>query len=525
MLAFGVKLVWFVLSLSGLIGCWAVLLPLARAIHCYWAPLVYAVGITALDGVFCLGLIWRLDPAKMPKAFCLTQVFVTGCATFLVVGLLAAITTWTFMYVAKPKQWGSDAPVLPWQYYYLLPMLLYPLLASAVHVTVVIYFNTFQPFDGFACIVQPAWIRFLGFAGPPFLVTIPSLCLSIISTYRVWRTHRHIRRARRSINFDELADNFTALPQRRKSRPSLKPPSSGSTPPTPYAITAPSPTPSSRVRMSKEVRRQPINPTLRHERIRSFHLPFVPPSPVASLGRASSRYVTASSGHGHHSHDSEDSFDTVSSVAFAEIEVVVKSKSKMTPPRFLLTAATTRDRDAVEDAEMTTPLRSLAPTPSDTPSGTTRSTNGNGRSVHNSDRISITQIALELRNALASSEGTEYYLNGTRTTTTGDDEDEEEEDEYDMVAGSDISKSPTPATPQHRKPPELPSLIRSLLIFQFAIIAIHFLCAITPLVDLATPTPAAIGTQHVALLLAGWAPVFIFAPLSDVQRQIWPWRR
>ncbi|KAJ7127964.1 hypothetical protein C8R44DRAFT_616215, partial [Mycena epipterygia] len=44
------------------------------------------------------------------------------------------------------------------------------------------------------------------------------------------------------------------------------------------------------------------------------------------------------------------------------------------------------------------------------------------------------------------------------------------------------------------------------------IIAIHLLSSITPLVDIisASAVPAPLGTQHVALLLAAWAPVFIF---------------
>ncbi|KAJ7881932.1 hypothetical protein B0H13DRAFT_2344866 [Mycena leptocephala] len=82
MLPFGLKLAWFALSLSGLFGCWAVLLPLAWAIQSYWGPIAYAAGITALEGLFCLGLVWRMDPTKMPQAFCLVQVLGTGLATF-----------------------------------------------------------------------------------------------------------------------------------------------------------------------------------------------------------------------------------------------------------------------------------------------------------------------------------------------------------------------------------------------------------------------------------------------------------
>ncbi|KAJ6535056.1 hypothetical protein B0H19DRAFT_908581, partial [Mycena capillaripes] len=197
MLPFGLKLAWFALSLSGLACCWAVLLPLAWAIQSYWGPIAYAIGITCLEGIFCLGLVWRMSPANMPRAFCIAQVIITGLATFFIIGVLAAITTATTMYVAKPKQWGSqnDTTVLPWRFYYLLPMMLFPLLASAVHITFVIFFDTFDPVDGLNCVARPPWIRLLGYAGTPFLITIPCLGLTLLSVFRMIRTHRHIRRA------------------------------------------------------------------------------------------------------------------------------------------------------------------------------------------------------------------------------------------------------------------------------------------------------------------------------------------
>ncbi|KAJ7458174.1 hypothetical protein FB451DRAFT_585331 [Mycena latifolia] len=446
MLPFGLKLVWFALSLSGLIGCWAVLLPLAWAIKSYWGPIVYAAGITALEGVFCLGLVWRMNPASLPKAFCIAQVLITELAVFFLIGVLAAITTATAFYVAKPKQWGQDDnAVLPWRYYYLLPMLLFPLLASAVQVTFVVFFDTFDRADGLDCVAHPLWIRFLGYAGTPFLITVPCLWLSSVSVLRVIRTHKHIRRARRSVNFEAL-DHFTIRPQRRKSRPALK---TRTTPPTPVAITAPSPSPSSILRISREERRQAISPVLRQEKIMSFHLPFAPPSP---------EYMTASSGH--RSQKSEDSFDTVSSVSFADMDV----KNKSARPFEYTT----------EEDDVRTPLRSFA-----TPTGTTR-------------------------RDIASSESSDY-LNETPS-----------------VSELTTVHSQT----EHRNPAELPPIIRSFLIFQFAIIAIHLLSSITPVIDIISsrPEPMALGTQHVALLLAGWAPVAIFGPLSAVRCQFIFWR-
>ncbi|KAJ7127963.1 hypothetical protein C8R44DRAFT_779076 [Mycena epipterygia] len=421
MLPFGLKLAWFALSLSGLIGCWAVLLPLAWAIQSYWGPIAYAVGITCLEGMFCLGLVWKMSPANMPRAFCFAQVIITGLAVFCLIGVLAAITTATTLYVSKPKLWGTqdDTAVLPWRIYYLLPMLLFPLLSSSVQVIFVIFFDNFEPVDGLTCVARPLWIRFLGYAGTPFLITIPCLWLTSVSVIRVRRTHKHIRRSRRSVNFDNL-DRFTAMPQ-RKSRPSLKP---RTTPPTPRAITAPSPSPSSLIRMSSEARRQPISPVLREEKIQAFHLPFMPPSPD---------YMTAHSGH--RSRRSEDSFDTVSSVSFAEM----KTKSSAAE---LKTKSSRMFGNNTEEDDVTTPLRSFT-----SPGGTTRSSRASPRSIHNSDRISITQLAFNLRHE-ESTDYTDYFSYSAESSVP-----------------SEIPPAVTPKS-EYRNPSELSSMVRSLIIFQ-----------------------------------------------------------
>jgi hypothetical protein len=133
--------------------------------------------------------------------------------------------------------------------------------------------------------------------------------------------------------------------------------------------------------MASESRRQPVSPILREERIRSFHLPFFPPSPD---------YTTAHSGHPTESRRSEESFDTISSVSFAEMSI------KPTRPFANSTEGT-------EDYDVTTPLR-----PVDTPNGTTRSTRVSTRSIHNSDRISIAQLAFALQRE-EFTETTDYF--------------------------------------------------------------------------------------------------------------------
>ena len=77
MLPFALKVVWFVLSftgmprcyphpksiidalthLKGLLSCWLVLGAFGRSVGASWGPFVYCVGCTILQGIFCLGEI------------------------------------------------------------------------------------------------------------------------------------------------------------------------------------------------------------------------------------------------------------------------------------------------------------------------------------------------------------------------------------------------------------------------------------------------------------------------------------
>ncbi|KAJ7644975.1 hypothetical protein FB45DRAFT_899088 [Roridomyces roridus] len=476
MLALGLKLAFFALSLLGLIGCWAVLLPLAWATKSYWAPLVYAVAILELNGVFCLGMIWRMDPTVTPRAFCIAEVLVTGCGTFVIIGLLAAITTWTFVYVSKPKEW-AEVPVLPWRFHYLLPMLLFPLLASAVNITVVVFFysNTTEPFEGLNCVVRPPWIQFVGFAGTPFIVTIPCLWLTALSIIRLRRTLQHIRRARHSLD--------------QEHTPSQASPKSGLTPPTPRAITVPSPSASTLARMSRSERQQPNisgSLSLRHERAITLDTPSPVTSGSTSTSSGSGRYFTASSHvssypstRSSRSRRSDRSFDTVSSVVFA-------------PRRAPRTLDTLSEGVGLTQTVPVPPMPTLPPIASNSNSNISRGTTRSSSlafSIQNHDRISVNQITL----------------------------DENRDGPYETLSTL-TDKSPATRPSRGANLPELPSLVIRLLVFQIAIIATHFLSFITPFVDAisftrsgGTAAPASVGTQHVALVLAGWVPVFVFA--------------
>jgi hypothetical protein len=226
------------------------------------------------------------------------------------------------------------------------------------------------------------------------------------------------------VNFETL-DHFTSIPQRR-SRPSLK---TQLTPTPPHAITAPSPTPSSLVRISQEERRQAVSPVLRQDTIRSFHLPFIPPS--------SPEYVTASSGdHRSQKSDKSSDFDTVSSVSFAEMKTKIDNSSR----------------------EIEEVLRSFVPSPA----GTTRS--ARSKSIHNSDRISITQLAFGLRTQTLSDGSDAQSQSGGTPSLSGISKI------YFALFHAALTMDnflPAPGSVQtFRNPSELPTMVRSLIIFQ-----------------------------------------------------------
>ncbi|KAJ7053420.1 hypothetical protein C8F01DRAFT_1330284 [Mycena amicta] len=515
LLPFGLKLAWFAVSLTGVIGCWAALLPLALATRRFWAPVAYAAGITLLEAVFWLGLIWRMEPAKMPVAFCLVQVLGFGLSSFFLTGLIAALTTATTIYVAKPKQWVTleETSLLKWRAYYLLPILVFPLLASTVQVTFVIFFSNFDNANGMVCVPNPLWLRFLSYAGPPLFITPPCLFFTLRSIIRVFNTHAHIRRARRSVNFNNL-DRFTVRPTRSRKSKSRTP----TTPTTPrgVAVTLPSPSPSARV-MTMSPRREAV--TI-EDKPQTFHLP---------LGRAASP-----KSEGYSSRWDEHSFDTVSSVSFAEITATNTTNNtrsntmrtalgpsfKSHSPLAHLFGRGAEPHEDEENDDVHTPLRSnsiqsqrrsrssashrLAPTPTQT----TQS-----GSIRNSDRVSPTQLAAKLQykgdllssNTSDSGEVLSEHFDDAGTTT----------DEPDPEPLSPPPESNAGPAAQYRK---LPSLVRSLLAFQLTLIFSQLLSVITPLADLAHGgQPAVFGTQHVALIVVAWAPLLTFGPPDSVR--------
>ncbi|KAH7883421.1 hypothetical protein F5I97DRAFT_242028 [Phlebopus sp. FC_14] len=191
MLPFALKVVWFILSFIGIATCWTVLILLGRVVGSKWGPTLYSLSATMQHGMFCLGMIWEMDPYKMPRNFCIAQTFMIYYGSYSMTGICAAFTLITAGLVLCPSSMiNPGKPVLSYQHKWCLPIFIYPLVCLAVAVSVVLKLDAIQPADGMACDASnPIWTRFLGYAGLPFLLAIPCFFLSAAAVIRVSQMH------------------------------------------------------------------------------------------------------------------------------------------------------------------------------------------------------------------------------------------------------------------------------------------------------------------------------------------------
>ncbi|KAI9460795.1 hypothetical protein HD554DRAFT_2132394, partial [Boletus coccyginus] len=180
MLPFALKVVWFCLSLT-------VLCMFSRAIGSYWGPMLYIVFATSLQGIFCLGMIYNMNPP---------QTLVIYYSAWSLTGVCATFTFATSSSVLWPSPTTS---ALAWKNKYYLPILVFPLVCLSISLPVLISMDAIQPTDDLHCdATQPEWSRFLGYAGFSMILTIPCLFLSAAAARRVLQLHRTIQRSNNS---------------------------------------------------------------------------------------------------------------------------------------------------------------------------------------------------------------------------------------------------------------------------------------------------------------------------------------
>ncbi|KAI5832263.1 hypothetical protein K523DRAFT_149979 [Schizophyllum commune Tattone D] len=220
MVPFGIRILWFVLSSVGLLVCWVVFLAVGRALGNLWAPLAYLAACTTMQVTFLLGMIWRMDTHLMPKSFCIVQTTMFTLSDFMMTGVAVTFTCATAMCVIKPKTWGeSQTNTLKWRPIYIVPVVVLPVVLTAIQTGLYIHFDAVGPSGAIHCDANdPIWVRFFGYAGIPLLACFPCLILTVVSIRRVWRTNAHIQRSWQQ----EFMNQDLTPGARRRSRSKLR---------------------------------------------------------------------------------------------------------------------------------------------------------------------------------------------------------------------------------------------------------------------------------------------------------------
>ncbi|KIK02873.1 hypothetical protein K443DRAFT_677212 [Laccaria amethystina LaAM-08-1] len=476
MLPFALKVVWFVLSftdLKGLLSCWFVLGAFGRSVGAPWGPFVYCVGCTILQGIFCLGMIWKMNPFIMPRGFCIAQTVISSFGAFLLTGVTFAFSLATSLAVLKPKTWGdSHQAFLNWRPAYSLPIIIFPIVGTAIHVAFVVKFNSVHPTDDFHCdSTNPEWVRFLGYSGLPFVLSIPSY-ISIKSIVRVDKTNKHLKRSRHA---DMDDDAFTPVPISRKQDTLQRV----------EGHTMPSRPPS--VQLSVFPNREPTSPSISNPSLspHKFHLPFTTPFREPSSSPDTERRSSPVS----------SSFPTFINPA-NEVSSIEEQKKGLSS-EFSTRSEVKESRDwrdviALENAD------DIAIETGDNKSGSMKwSVDDTGKS--------------------------EYDIG-------------KEDDVISGELGSDSYRPRPPSRPfcasgprkgRRRVHPNLAPAIWRMIIFQVTFASMQLLTCISTLVDVISQRaqPSPLGTQHFTLLFAAWGPVILFGHLPEVRQHIIAWRR
>ncbi|KAJ7695483.1 hypothetical protein B0H17DRAFT_1056009 [Mycena rosella] len=216
MLPFALKIIWFFLSILGTVCSWIVLMVFGISLGSRWVNISFGFALTVLQGMFCLGMIWRMNPSSMPPAFCLAQTIVMEIATYVLAGLSMAFCIATSLHILKPKTWGNLEQSITWRPIYIIPVVVYPLLNSALQITLNLKFDAVRASDDMHCDASdPLWVRLIAHTVPALCLLPPTVYFSVISITRVVRTLRHFDRSRR--------DSTDPRQARRSEHTSYKP--------------------------------------------------------------------------------------------------------------------------------------------------------------------------------------------------------------------------------------------------------------------------------------------------------------
>ncbi|EPQ53666.1 hypothetical protein GLOTRDRAFT_139824 [Gloeophyllum trabeum ATCC 11539] len=467
-----------------------------------------------MQGVFCLGLIWRMEPLEMPRAFCIVQNVLVSLGSFLLTGVTASFTLGTIISLFRP-QYNTGTTISPfsWHPRYIIFIVVYPLLASVVYVSLLFRLDAATPTEDLLCeATHPIWVRLFGYAGVPLLLSIPSLLLSSISAICLLKKQAHLPNGRKRgcvYQRQDTLDPLTPLPARRQSRQSKSlefrtsadirnantptPVPSTLAVPTPVAV--PSPTSSavlSNPHLLQSPGRVPTSPEVASF-ARKYHLPFnrqpaKSPSPIPRPpSHQSSTYFPS---------------DTSISSVFPTFAPPSRPGSVRSLPAFPDLGALSY-RDLIHGKEHEERELGLSKMVSSTAVGGDEDEERWVRSLE------LSKSELEfVRNA-------------------------EDREGDGWAAPTYVRRNPLSKMMRDKTTPPLPPsgpapcAMWHFIVFQITVSVIQMLASITTLIDVgkgrAVPTP--FGTQHFALLLVAWCPCFVFGYLPGVRQRLKFWKR
>ncbi|KAI8986889.1 hypothetical protein BD414DRAFT_487383 [Trametes punicea] len=221
MLAFGLKIAWFTLSLTGLLGSLCVIPAFARSVNGYLVPALYAITNCMLQGLFCLGMIWKMNPFAMPRNFCIAQSALMSVSWSFLTALTTCMTIATTITILRPAGGMPATPAyirsnLKWHPTGLLLLLFFPVAALAAYLVPALRLDAIRPTDGMSCDASmPVWVRLLSYAGVPLFLALPSLLLTCAAACRFYTPSP---RGTRSFTPPQFNDRFTSVPLRRQSK-------------------------------------------------------------------------------------------------------------------------------------------------------------------------------------------------------------------------------------------------------------------------------------------------------------------
>ncbi|GBE87334.1 predicted protein [Sparassis crispa] len=524
MLPYALKIAWFTLSLAGLLASLLSIPAVRKVVDCCWIPLTYTVMNIVLQGVFCLGLIWRMNPLLMPRAFCITQATLMTTAWFILTAMCACVTLATSIVIYRSYNAtrivtvAEIQGVIKWRPVFLSIMVGYPAVALLAYIVVALKLSAIQPKDDMHCdTTSPVWVRVLSYAGVPLLFAVPSFLFSCTSVFLLsWNRLEHHSQVTMPI-----PDNLTLLPTRRASvlkyRQSMQPtqsslalqalpeakqdllPNEEATSPrtTPtlstilYAI--PSPPASQRASRANYLSggRAPISPLLA-EHAKRYHLPF--------SWRATSSSSSSPEGAGNPQGRPGKS---PSPLTFAMPSAASStSASPVAPP--VLSVPAEEGKEALQQ-NVAHALTEYADMEEDA----------------DADDV----VSGSIRWATDSASSSSWSKSEIEFAPMGESIADETQAPLSRCA---VQRRVCDYALPDRSPAHLSPLVWRILAFQLLVSVTQILAVISSLVDVFAghSPPAAFGTQHVALLLVAWMPSVVFGIASprcvmDTVTQAW----